>query len=766
MKHKIVYVITTICIFLWGFLNFFVVAQTEWVNEQTPNQQNTEQQDQKFLTLLSKTSQILYAFTWPLLVIAWKFMDNSIVYGEFIGMDKTLWGVWNTIRTFANFLIGFIFIFSIFAYFFEIKKDKLDPRKLMPKMVFATILVNGSWFIIWALIDLSTILTYGVWALPLKIATINSSDSNWLDFAIPTINIKISPTNTNQLFDVKLCWKYPPCVVDKDKKVINKNADGCFDLWTEDKKIVYKIFHNGEQIWPNKWEILDDDGCIIKWKTLVEKMKDLTGPFIAIFSSLMNSSQVWLVETSIKPTTASSIVMLKALFLIAFLVPLLTLCIILFVRVVILWLVIVLSPLLFLFSSLGFKELLQDKKSVSSVITLIFLPAIATFALSISLIFMNALHKSQIQTPWNNSPKLLSQFNIKQEGDKLFFDVNWDGKYDDNDVNFELENNTQALTALLKDIWNWFWRIIWNLFGIGFMWVVVFSALKTSKITASIADRIQKFTEAGVKAAPIIPVFKWQSLSSLKNVGGYIKQLPIRKQGEQYREKLAPLMWEFQRELTWVEKEALSWATSHLKSVPKNITIKPLNSIPKDVDIDKKNIQPSTPISKLKPETIRKIADKMNVSPETIRSVLWTEWKLAQLQKDETVEEIKKEEYKKQILSFLKDKLLWNQISLIQLFEYNKKNIDDFSEMYRLAWIEETINFEYLKSEDEKKKFIKVLLTDKVLSAEFKDQKEDVFKLLSSDLEDNTIPPHERVELEKIYKEVEKEIEWELEEKK
>gem|GEM_PF-3095566 len=50
------------------------------------------------------------------------------------------------------------------------------------------------------------------------------------------------------------------------------------------------------------------------------------------------------------------------------------------------------------------------------------------------------------------------------------------------------------------------------------MWVIVFAALKSSKITEGIASSIEKFSTSMAKAAPLIPVAGagMQSLSSLK----------------------------------------------------------------------------------------------------------------------------------------------------------------------------------------------------------------------------------------------------------
>jgi hypothetical protein len=63
--------------------------------------------------------KILYLFFWPLLVLAGKLLDNSLVYGYPFHLDIVLWKLWQVVRVFANYLIGFVFLLSIFIYFFK-----------------------------------------------------------------------------------------------------------------------------------------------------------------------------------------------------------------------------------------------------------------------------------------------------------------------------------------------------------------------------------------------------------------------------------------------------------------------------------------------------------------------------------------------------------------------------------------------------------------------------------------------------------------------
>ena len=55
---------------------------------------------------LGSILNILYIIALPVLIIAGNAMDNSMIYGEFMNLDRALYMLWNLSRTFANFAIG------------------------------------------------------------------------------------------------------------------------------------------------------------------------------------------------------------------------------------------------------------------------------------------------------------------------------------------------------------------------------------------------------------------------------------------------------------------------------------------------------------------------------------------------------------------------------------------------------------------------------------------------------------------------------------
>ena len=187
LKHKkrliywsLVLFIGQICFFnvWWIWLPNEVFAQT---NNETTEKENDS--IQKKLTEVNEMSalfhKIVYVLMYPLLIVAWKLVDNSFVYWEIFGFDAVLWQLWVIVRNLSNFALGFIFIYYIFSYLIKGDKDsKIKPGKIIIKSLVAWVLIQASWFIMAALIDVSTIVTYWVWWLPLSTLK-NNETSGW-----------------------------------------------------------------------------------------------------------------------------------------------------------------------------------------------------------------------------------------------------------------------------------------------------------------------------------------------------------------------------------------------------------------------------------------------------------------------------------------------------------------------------------------------------------------------------------------------------------
>jgi hypothetical protein len=166
-------------------------------------------------------------------------------------------------------------------------------------------------------------------------------------------------------------------------------------------------------------------------------------------------------------------------------------------RAVVLWMFIIISPIIFLFTSIKWvwDKLLWEKWTLKEMCCMVFLPVTVTFALSISFVFLSVL----------NFTTLKENFWIEWKWNEVYIQTDWNPehkiiiKYKDTWVD-------SALTNLFWVFQNTMLWIIKLMFAIWFMWILVFTALKSCKITSWIAIFVWNFAKQMAKAAPIIPV--------------------------------------------------------------------------------------------------------------------------------------------------------------------------------------------------------------------------------------------------------------------
>lgn len=91
-------------------------------------------------------------------------MDNTLVYGGFINLDRPLFTLRNISRTLANFLLAAILVMEVISM---TSGGQVDKKKVIINLFAAAIGINASRFILGALLDVSTVATYGIGALPM-----------------------------------------------------------------------------------------------------------------------------------------------------------------------------------------------------------------------------------------------------------------------------------------------------------------------------------------------------------------------------------------------------------------------------------------------------------------------------------------------------------------------------------------------------------------------------------------------------------------------
>lgn len=119
--------------------------------------------------ILSLCSRLWIIFA----ILAGKLMTNDWVYGAILHMDIYLRKIWNIMKNFANFALVGIVLWNIISNL--IGKKGMDLKDIITKTLIAGILIQASWFIVGALVDLSTIATAAVGSFP---STFLQGDAN------------------------------------------------------------------------------------------------------------------------------------------------------------------------------------------------------------------------------------------------------------------------------------------------------------------------------------------------------------------------------------------------------------------------------------------------------------------------------------------------------------------------------------------------------------------------------------------------------------
>ena len=177
-KKKLIYgalalFIGQICFFwLW-----WIGVQNQVFADEGGQQSTISEKVSKRLNTAKFLQKLVYVLIYPLLVVAGKLVDNSFVYGEIFWFDAVLWNLWVTVRNIANFALWFILIYYMFKNLVS-PDSKHNAKWLITRTFIAWLWIQASWFIMAALIDISTILIYWVWWLPITVLWTEESNEN------------------------------------------------------------------------------------------------------------------------------------------------------------------------------------------------------------------------------------------------------------------------------------------------------------------------------------------------------------------------------------------------------------------------------------------------------------------------------------------------------------------------------------------------------------------------------------------------------------
>lgn len=395
-------------------------------------------------------------------ILAGKLMSNDFIYASWLGLDKSLFTMWNYMKNFANFTLWFMLVFKIAKSLFT--KDAFSIKKELPNFLLASIVVNMSWFLMGTLIDVANVATAAVGSFPQALLSenvIKSADYDNLNVSIPD----------------KICVN------------LDKWEQKCSETFTTTQKI----------------------------DRIRARFNDMSWPLLYIGSSIYRFQEYNL--TNQETNSASSLMtgtIIKLLMLLMYIAPILALFVINLKRIFYLWLRIVFSPIIVLWEILNIgalKKMWDWAFSVKEILWMVFQPVFVIGWMAIVLI----LGVSMFQVMWwhpgsvNKTEQISKVFGsaeiISAPGSSTFHSTTaW------SEITFVWD--------IFKDIaWyaGWLvWYLIITTFVIMLLWAVVKMSTSSSKIAWWTFDKITWLGKDLITGMNIIPV--WASKVSLASM--------------------------------------------------------------------------------------------------------------------------------------------------------------------------------------------------------------------------------------------------------
>lgn len=306
------------------------------------------------MTVIASLLIHLMAWAWSIpAVLAGELMSNDLVYGQIVGLEHYFYQFWTLMRTIANFSLVAIIIMVIGKIMTNGGKAGEVLNKYGIRLLAAGILINFSWFLMWALVDVSTILIAGVGQIGNqameKVVNPTGTDAwriNWIIKAIP------------DKIEVDKCW------------CLTKTSISTSSSKTRDE--------------------------------IVTKRNSISGPLIVLGAGVMKL-HAFSMDITCKSGTLGDFgkltlrMVMQIFLMIMFIVPLLVLVAFNFFRLIYLWWWIICSPLIVLinlFEEVG-KIVWDDiKKAVSpgTMINGLLQPVFTVWALVIGMMLVMGMY--------------------------------------------------------------------------------------------------------------------------------------------------------------------------------------------------------------------------------------------------------------------------------------------------------------------------------------------------------------------------------------
>ena len=458
-KHTFRSLITLVIVFSLFVVPVFAANDTSNILESIQKNLNN------FISLLSWL-RVVFA------ILAGKLMTNDWVYGSVLHLDVYLWKIRNIMKNFANFALVGILLGSIIKSL--VGKGDLKIKKLLTQTLVAGVLIQASWFLMWALLDISTVAVSAVGSFPQSFigsdTAIHSQLTQEIQSKIKWYTYKIDLTSTR--------W---------GDKAITQIADTSTPTITDDDAL--------QALLPNETSI--------SWPLVY------LGVSAFRFQEYMNMN-----TTNVKNLAVWF--SLKALSLIFYTLWLALLFIANLMRIAFLRVYIIGAPFIILIKVFNddktWAKWLAKSFNFNAAINMIFKPVLFVAALSVSLIFIVSIQKIMSGTELGD----INGVSISTDGSKAHLWVEWISSITIDDASngkdrlfWDISSTTDSAKNIFKDMIIFFLCIflVWNLIKMSL----------TSGGDGPLESVMKSATwwiEWLAKTTPILPMMGWASLSA------------------------------------------------------------------------------------------------------------------------------------------------------------------------------------------------------------------------------------------------------------
>jgi hypothetical protein len=366
---------------------------------------------QAMVTFLSKILELLQKILWPMFLAIGGLMNNDLLFGA--GMEERLLSIWVQIRNLVN--IGFVVILLGIALYnvtgFS-KEGDYQMKTFLPKFVIALILVNFTFIGLKFILDVSNVLTHVVFTLPSSISaelqgtSIYLPKDDELDQYIKDKNLSDDDLKKIKTNIDRVCKSMFGSYSEFQKKVSDYNQTTKKDALQDPKNYycevdtannIYVLTENGRNFF--KQYTSRNSAMILAVQMM--KVVDIDKLSDALKGSSPNISAL------------SFNLLFSVIMYLVYGVAYVVLFVVLLARLVFLWIIIALSPLIavkIVFSKLP----MGDKDYFNMFIVNAFIPAIIGIPLTIGYIMLGALQEAS--NPITNDFDWTKAFNLETSG--------------------------------------------------------------------------------------------------------------------------------------------------------------------------------------------------------------------------------------------------------------------------------------------------------------------------------------------------------------